>query len=119
MANFKIEFYKTCNGKCPVSEFLDSLDDKMRAKVLREICLLEEYGHELREPYSKALNDGIFELRIRLSTNTVRVLYFFVVDKRIVLTNGFIKKQMQTPLQEIALAKKYRDDYIQRKENAQ
>ena len=119
LTNFTIEFYKTCNGKCPVSEFLDSLDDKMRAKVLREICLLEEYGYELREPYSKSLNDGIFELRIRQSTNIARVLYFFVVDKKIVLTNGFIKKQMQTPLQEIALAKKYRDDYIQRKENIQ
>ena len=24
LTNFTIEFYKTCNGKCPVSEFLDS-----------------------------------------------------------------------------------------------
>ena len=29
---FQIEFYETENGKQPVADFLDSLDDKMAAK---------------------------------------------------------------------------------------
>ena len=45
-----------------------------------------------------------------------RVLYFFYIGKRIVLTNGFIKKTQKTPPEEIALAKKYRADYLERKE---
>lgn len=32
---------------------------------MRLILLLEQNGNELREPYSKSLGDGIFELRAK------------------------------------------------------
>lgn len=41
-----------------MKEFLDALDDKMRAKLLRTVYLLEQNGNDLREPYSKHLDDG-------------------------------------------------------------
>ena len=68
------------------------------------------------ESYSKFIGDGIFEIRAKQSSNITRVLYFFYIGKRIVLTNGFIKKTQKTPPEEIALAKKYRADYLERKE---
>ena len=71
----------------------------------------------LREPHSKELEDGIFELRAKVSTNISRVLYFFYFGNQIILTNGFIKKTFKTPDKEIEKAKKYRKDYIQRKES--
>ena len=43
-----------------------------------------------------------------------RVLYFFFVGKKAVLTNGFVKKTMKTPKREIELAKRYRKDYEMR-----
>lgn len=55
---------------------VDSIDKKMRAKLLRMILLPEEYGNELREPYSKLLGDGIFEVRAKQGTDITRVLYF-------------------------------------------
>ena len=42
--------------------------------------------------------------------------YFFVIGQKIILTNGFIKKTQKTPKAEIALAKKYRNDYLNREE---
>jgi phage-related protein len=57
------------------------------------------------------VKDGIFELRTIQGNNITRILYFFVVGKQIVLTNGFIKKTQKTPKKEIELALKYRDDY--------
>jgi phage-related protein len=111
---FSIDYYRLTNGDCPVEEFLDSLDVKMRAKLLRMVLLLEEKGNELREPFSKPLDDGIFELRSKQGTNIVRVLYFFVVGRKIVLTNGFVKKTAKTPQSEIDRAKKYRADYFRR-----
>ena len=89
----------------------------MRAKLLVGLDLLEENGPQLREPYSKHLEDGIFELRAKQGSDITRVLYFFFVGKKIVLTNGFTKKTQKTPLAEIAAAKKYRAEYIERKEN--
>lgn len=115
MGRFKVDFYEKLDGFCPVCEFLDSLDDKMRAKLLRLIMLLEENGYELREPYSKVLGDGIFEIRAQQGNNITRVLYFFISGKRIILTNGFVKKTARAPKAEIELAKKYRMDYLMRK----
>ena len=52
---FEIEFYQLPNGTKPAEEFLDSLDTKMRAKALHSLSILEEFGNQLREPYSKQL----------------------------------------------------------------
>ena len=111
---YEVEFYDTASGKSPAADFIDGLQPKMKAKVLRTIDLLEQYGPSLREPYSKALNGGIFELRIKSGSDISRVLYFFFVGRKIVLTNGFIKKTQKTPSGVIETAKKYKVDYERR-----
>lgn len=114
MNGFEVVFYQKSDGSEPAKAFLLSLDAKMRAKTLRSIELLRDYGHQLREPISKPLFDGIFELRVRQGNDIARVLYFFYIGKRIVLTNGFIKKTQKTPATQIMLARQYRADYIAR-----
>ena len=111
---FDIEFYRFENGKAPVEEFLDSLNPKMRNKAVRSLELLEEFGNTLREPNSKAMGDGLFELRIKFSSDITRIFYFFYVANKIVLTNGFVKKTQRTPPTEIELARKYKADYERR-----
>lgn len=108
---FDIEFYRLSNGKAPVEIFLDGLNVKMRNKALDSLLLLEEFGNDLREPYSKPVGNGIFELRIKFSNDISRIFYFFFTDNKIVLTNGFIKKKRKTPKAEIELAQKYKADY--------
>lgn len=108
----EIIFYRTDSKECPMLDFLNGCDEKMRAKVARTVDALREFGTDLREPYSKPLTDGIFELRMKVGSNISRVLYFFVVDNKIVLTHGFIKKTQKTPPAEIDRAKRYRADYI-------
>ena len=117
MQKYKIFFYDLPDGSEPVKEFLDSLDVKMRAKMLWTIQLLEVNGIELREPYSKALEDSIFELRAKVGSDISRVLYFFVVGHKVILTNGFIKKSTKTPSGEKEKAKRYRAEYLSRKEH--
>lgn len=114
---YEIEFYDTEDGTCPIQEFLDSLNSKLLAKRLRTIDLLEANGPLLREPYSKPLEDGVFELRTRQGSDITRVLYFFVVGQKAVLTNGFVKKTQKTSSAEMNLAKKYKADYERRHEN--
>lgn len=116
MQEFIVLFYDKPDGTEPVKEFLLSLDIKMRAKVLREIQLLSTNGPELREPYSKPIGDNIFELRTKVGSDITRVLYFFVVGRKIILTNGFVKKTDKTPKREKDLALKYRAEYMGREE---
>ena len=112
----KVVFYTKEDGTKPAGEFIKSLNKNMRMKIMQVIDVLEQYGMEIREPYSKPLGDGIFELRAKVGTDISRVLYFFVVGDKAIITNGFIKKTLKTPTREIRLAKKYREDYIERKE---
>ena len=114
---FDVIFYDLPNGVKPAEEFILSLDKKMRAKVLREITLLAVNGYELREPDSKSLGDGIFELRAKVGTDISRVLYFFFVGQKVILTNGFIKKTQRTPPSEKAEALRYRAEYLSREGN--
>ncbi len=117
MKKFEIEVYKKENGKEPVKDFLYSLDESIAGKIIKLIDLLEERGNELKEPYSKPLDNGIFELRYQNKRQPARILYFFYYKGKIILTNGFIKKTRKTPKKEIKRAKRYRKDFIERNEN--
>jgi len=116
MSKYQVIFYEKETGVFPAEDFLDSLDKKMNAKMTRAIAALQDNGTELREPYSKYLDDGIFELRAKVGSNISRVLYFFYIGRRIILTHGFIKKTQKTPKTEINRAKAYRKEYLERGE---
>jgi phage-related protein len=111
---FGVYFYKLSNGTQPVKEFLNNLDVRMRVKALDSIAILEEHGNKLREPYSSPIEKGIFELRIQFSGDITRIFYFFESGKKIILTNGFVKKTPKVPRKEIALALKYKADFEKR-----
>ena len=97
MIQFTVIFYEDITGDKPVENFLLSLDIKMRAKLIGILQILQEKGNQLREPYSKHLEDGIFEIRGKVGSDITRVLYFFYLDGKIILTNGFIKKLKKRP----------------------
>ena len=112
----QLRFYDLPDGSYPAQEFIDSLDIKMQAKMLRTIAFLQENGSDLREPYSEYLQDGILELRAKVGSNISRVMYFFYDGKKAVLTHGFIKKTQKTPKKEIDRAIRYKEEYFSRKE---
>lgn len=114
MKKFEVLFYENENGERPIEKFMVTLDIKMRAKMVGLLEILEEKGNGLREPYSKHLDDGIFELRCKQGNDITRVLYFFYYECKIVLTNGFVKRKRKTPVSEIKLAKVRRANFIER-----
>lgn len=117
MAKIQAILYDLPNGTYPAQDFIDSLDLKMQAKMLKTIALLQDNGTDLRMPYSEHLEDGIFELRAKVGSNISRVMYFFFDGGKAILTHGFIKKTQKTPPAEIDRAKRYRKEYFSRKEN--
>lgn len=109
--NFEIIFYEE-NGKSHIAEFLNTLDNKLLAKVLRNIDLLSEYGSSLGMPFSRYIGNGIFELRTKGKDSIIRILYFFQSGKKIIITNGFIKKQQKLPIDEYKKALNTKEKYI-------
>ena len=78
------------------------------------IELLEDKGPNLPRPYADLLEDGVHELRIKLTGTQVRVLYFFCYQNIIVLTNVFDKHSAKAPKSEINIAKESRVDFFNR-----
>lgn len=108
---FAIDYYESESGRKPVEDFINSLDLKMRVKIFGRLQLLKEYGPKLGMPFSRHLDDGIFELRTVQGNGNARILYFFFAGGRIILTHGFTKKTTKTPRREIDKAKSYRCDW--------
>jgi len=117
LENFILETYETKSGRKPVEEYLATLKMKDCAKVKDKLIMLEERGNSLREPLSKHLDDGIFELRVKTSSGATRIFYFFYLERRIILLNAFTKKSQKTPRSELSKAKLFRTDFILRKGN--
>ena len=90
---FTVEFYVNASGRSPVQEFLDELkpsDAGDHAAVVQGLAKLRNRQYH-REPLSKALGDGLFELRHVGKLNT-RVLWFFVKGRRIIAVHGIRNK---------------------------
>lgn len=109
---YTVEYFELSNGTKPAFDFIRSLKPKLSAKMTWTVALLEEHGNALRMSYSEHLEDGIFELRAIQGNNIARVLYFFIVGKKVILTHGFVKDTNKTPSSEIERAKKYRKEYM-------
>ncbi len=112
--SWKVVYYDTIDGLCPIGGFIDSCNKRQQAKVLSLLAHLEERGPHLPRPYADFLEDGIHELRIKLSGQQTRILYFFCYKDFIVLTHAFIKTTKRAPQSEIQIAKNYREDFLTR-----
>lgn len=92
MDAFSVVFYETLSGEKPAKAFLNELSDKQRAKTIRDLKILELCGNRLREPQSKYLEDGFYELRTKQGSNISRILYFFFVGKTNCFNKWFCKE---------------------------
>jgi len=113
----EVDYYDLPNGGKPAEEFINQLELKMRVKIAGMIAVLKQKGHMMREPYSKNMGHGIFELRVKYAGDIARVFFFYTADKKAILTNGIIKKTEKTPPNALALARKYKAEYDRRVKN--
>lgn len=111
---FTIEVFKSRSGRDYVGDFLNSLDIMSRATVESDLSELERLGTRAKEPLSKPLGNGLFELRSKTPMGNVRILYFFLKGRIILLTNGFVKKTWAVPQEEIDIARRRMKEYTQR-----
>jgi phage-related protein len=113
--NFAVEFYETESGACPVRDFLDALkagDPDDFAAVVAGLAKLRSRQYH-REPLSRALGDGLFELRHVGKLNT-RVLWFFAKDRRIVAVHGIRNKGRAVPSRDLETARQRMHDWTKR-----
>jgi len=96
------------------TNFLDTQPERVRNKFIWTFQLIEEI-EIVPTNYLKHLEDGIYEVRVKLGSNIFRVMSFFDEDKLVITINGFQKKTQKTPKSEILRAKKIRIEYEKEK----
>jgi phage-related protein len=111
----EIVFYRMESGRCPVEEFLDSLESKQAQKVAWVLQLVEEFD-VVPVQYFKKLSgsEDIWEVRVGTGSNTFRILGFLDGPELVVLNHAFQKKTQKTPPKEIRVAEKRKSDYLTR-----
>ncbi len=111
-----IIFYKLENGECPVTDFLDQLTPKQAQKVVWVLQLVEELDVVPITYFKKLVNtDNIWEVRVQIGNDILRLLGFLDDGNFVVLAHGFQKKTQKTPKAEIDIAESRKRDYFQRK----
>jgi phage-related protein len=114
---FTVEFYETAGGGLPVQRFLDELrltDPGDFAAVLAGLQKLRNSQYH-REPLSKSLGQGLFELRHVGKLNT-RVLWFFMKGRRIIAVHGIRNKGQTIAKHDLQTARLRMDEWLQRKQ---
>ena len=96
-------FYQTDAGNEPVREWLRSMRKEDRRIIGSDIKTVQ-YGWPLGMPLVRKLEPNLWEARSRITDGIARVL-FTVVEDKMVLLHGFVKKSQKTPVAELATAK--------------
>ena len=112
---FTVEFYESEAGRAPVQEFLDELkasDPGDFAVVMAGFAKLRNRQYH-REPLTKPLGDGLFELRHVGKLNT-RVLWFFVKGRRIITVHGIRNKGQAIAARDLDTARARMRDWLER-----
>jgi phage-related protein len=98
---FSIEYYHA-----RVKAEIESWPDSIQADFARIVELLMDFGPNLRLPHSRALGDGLFELRPRGKEGIGRVFYRFVAFQQVVILHACVKKTQDTREQDLRIARK-------------
>ena len=91
-------------------EFFVKQRPKVKDKIIWTLELIEEI-ERVPETYLQHMQDGLYEVRVKLASGIFRIFCFFDEEKLIVLANGFQKKTQKTPKQEIEKALKIKKEY--------
>ncbi len=108
---WKVDFYEDGDGNAPVEEFLESLPDKQKAKLIALLKILEQQGPDLPFPYSSGVEGKIRELRTQFGKTNLRVLYFADKNRAFILLHGVVKDTAKLEKSDIAKARERMEDH--------
>lgn len=105
---FAVTLYKDSSGKSPIEEFLLVLLRTNKVLFNEASKGIEKLRHRFyhKEPLSKYLEPGLWELRVKSGSDILRIIYTFKKGRLIILLHVFVKKTQKTPVGELEIARK-------------
>ena len=96
---FRLSYYNE-----NVEAELDAWPLGLRARFRALSVRMEEYGPNLGMPHTRALGNGLFEIRAKAEEGIGRVFFCTMVGRKIIVLHSFIKKTDKTPKRELDIA---------------
>jgi len=116
--SWEIIFYEMDDGEKPVYDFIDNLPTSEKAKIYKEIDLLEEHGIKIGLPRAKDIKGErykkLWELRVRFNNVFFRIFYFLFTGKKFILLHVCKKKKRKTDKNDLEIARERMLNYQQR-----
>jgi phage-related protein len=81
-----------------------NLPDGLLARYLHLTDLMIEFGSNLGLPHTKAIDRGLFELRVKSKEGIARVFFCTKIGKKIIMLHSYIKKSQKIPKREFKIA---------------
>lgn len=97
--DYEIRYYSEA-----VQEQILDLPDTLAARYIVLTRRMMAIGPNLGEPHTKAMGEGLFELRLKAAEGIARVFFCTLIGRRIVMLHSFIKKTERTPKRELDVA---------------
>lgn len=83
-----------------------ALPKEFLAEFLAIQKIMGDKGPNLGMPYTRAMGEGLFEIRLDAKDGIARVFYCTIEKHEILVLHSFIKKTRRTPDRELQLARK-------------
>lgn len=86
------------------------VSEDARVKITAALQMLSERGNLLLLPHSRAMGQGLFEIRVAHPGGPFRIMYCFRPGRRIVLLHAFVKRTEATAPADLDMAKARKRD---------
>ena len=98
-------FFRSDSGAEPVRAWLKALESGDR-KIIGEDIKTVEFGWPIGMPVCRSISShkGLWEVRSSLPNNRIARVLFAIIDGRMILLHGFVKKTSKTPKSDLDLA---------------
>ena len=97
-------YYKILFFASSVQALIEKWPVGIYASFIRIAEQMEMSGPNLGMPYTKAMGDGLFEIRARGPEGIGRAFFCCIKGRRVVILHGFVKKTQATTIKELRLA---------------
>ncbi len=105
-----VVFYTTRAGGAVVLDWLKGLAASDRASIGQDLMRVQ-FRWPVGMPLCRPLGDGLWEVRSDCPDNRIARLLFSLVDGKIVVLHGFIKKTRKTPDDDLKLARRRKREF--------
>ena len=99
--NWTITYYSDS-----VQEEILSMPASFLGRYLRYSDRMEIYGPDLGMPHTRAMGEGLFELRLKAAEGRAPVFFWLMTGRGELILPQLIKKSDKTPGRELAIARR-------------